>query len=534
MLRYVPSTGSTRAISGRGAAMPLANIPVAQYVRMSTDDQPYSIANQNAKIQEYAARHGFSICRTYADPGRSGVVLKSRKGLSDLLADVVSGKADFKAVLVYDVSRWGRFQNPDEAAHYEYLCQEAGITIHYCAEQFVNDGSLPSSIMKALKRTMAGEYSRELGVRVYEGKKRLTELGFRQGGTELYGLRRMVVDLNGRRKHLLKAGEQKSILTDRVILVHGDRRQVEVVREIFEMAAFRKKSLRTIATSLNERRVKSLSGRPWVKNTVYKILKNPAYMGCAVWGRSSKRLHSAVKVIPRSRWIVKKEAFAPVVDEATFESAQRVIEGRSNRPPKSDEEIISKLRRVLAREGKLNTSILSRSRGLLKPRVLYNRFGSFLKLYELIGYVPPDEMLKPYMSRWRAWTLRKNLFQELVTLFSGAAKIVQLSKYRRRVLEIGSGRFVSIYLCRRFLSKGGSERWLLRLAPEEANNEALICCLDDRGEKVLSYHLVPALGPQTWEQKALRTNDPWLERGVKISQLSEIHERLRNGRQTCL
>ena len=33
---------------------------------------------------------------------------------------------------------------------------------------FANDGSLSSLIMKALKRTMAGEYSRELGVKVLD------------------------------------------------------------------------------------------------------------------------------------------------------------------------------------------------------------------------------------------------------------------------------------------------------------------------------------------------------------------------------
>jgi hypothetical protein len=166
-------------------------------------------------------------------------------------------------------------------------------------------------------------------------------------------------------------------------------------------------------------------------------------------------------------------------------------------------------------------------RGLPKPRVLYNRFGSFLRLYELIGHVPPDQMLKAYMNRQRSWALRKNLFQELVTLFSGAAKVVQLSRHRRRVLEIGRERFVSIYLCRRFLSQGGNERWLLSLAPQEANNVALICCLDARAETVLSCHLVPALGPQTWEQRNLRTNDPWLGRGVKLNHLFEVHERLR-------
>jgi len=58
-----------------------------------------------------------------------------------LIDDVRSGVADFSAILVYDVSRWGRFQDADESAYYEFICKEAGITVHYCAEQFENDGS---------------------------------------------------------------------------------------------------------------------------------------------------------------------------------------------------------------------------------------------------------------------------------------------------------------------------------------------------------------------------------------------------------
>jgi DNA invertase Pin-like site-specific DNA recombinase len=122
----------------RPAAVP---VPAAQYLRMSTEDQQYSIANQRSQIQEYAQQHGFEIVRTYEDPGKTGVIIKKRKGLSALLKEVVNGEAQFKAILVYDVSRWGRFQNPDEAAHYEFLCASSGIPLHYCAEQFTNDGT---------------------------------------------------------------------------------------------------------------------------------------------------------------------------------------------------------------------------------------------------------------------------------------------------------------------------------------------------------------------------------------------------------
>src|SRR6267154_6295824 len=137
-------------------------VPVAQYIRMSNEHQQYSLDNQHVAIQAYADSRGFSVVQTYEDGSRSGVVLKRRDGLRQLLQDVVSGDTGYKAILVYDVSRWGRFQDADESAHYEFLCKSAGIPVHYCAEMFGNDSSLSSLIMKSLKRAMAGEYSREL------------------------------------------------------------------------------------------------------------------------------------------------------------------------------------------------------------------------------------------------------------------------------------------------------------------------------------------------------------------------------------
>lgn len=168
-------------------------VPAAQYLRMSTEHQQYSLENQSTAIRKYAESHGFEVVLSYSDAAKSGLVLKRRVGLRQLLQDVVAGDASYKAILVYDVSRWGRFQDTDESAHYEFLCKSAGVPVHYCAETFANDGSLPSLIMKALKRTMAGEYSRELGVKVLGGQKRLARLGFKQGGVPGYGLRRMLV-----------------------------------------------------------------------------------------------------------------------------------------------------------------------------------------------------------------------------------------------------------------------------------------------------------------------------------------------------
>ncbi|WP_319937532.1 recombinase family protein [Sphingomonas cannabina] len=196
-------------------------IRAAEYVRMSTDHQRYSTENQAEAIRHYAASRGFSIVRTYADEGKSGLRIDGRDALKRLIEDVSAGAADFQAILVYDVSRWGRFQDADESAYYEYICRRAGIAVHYCAEQFENDGSPISTIVKGVKRAMAGEYSRELSTKVFAGQCRLIELGFRQGGPAGFRLRRVLVDQSGAIKGELERGEQKSIQTDRVVLAPG-------------------------------------------------------------------------------------------------------------------------------------------------------------------------------------------------------------------------------------------------------------------------------------------------------------------------
>ena len=147
-----------------------APLRAAQYVRMSTEHQQYSTNNQADKILEYAQRRNIEIVRTYADEGKSGLSLGGRASLQKLIADVETGVADFTLVLVYDVSRWGRFQDADEAAYHEYKLKSKGILVAYVAEQFENDGSPVSTIVKGVKRAMAGEYSRELSAKVFAGQ----------------------------------------------------------------------------------------------------------------------------------------------------------------------------------------------------------------------------------------------------------------------------------------------------------------------------------------------------------------------------
>ena len=137
-------------------------IPVVAYVRMAAVCQNNPTNKQMDVIQEYAKRNNMEIIKVYSDEGKSGLNIKGRDALLQMLADAQSGRAGFFHILAYDVSRWGRFQDVDEGAYYETICNRAGITVHYCAEQFHHDGSIALSIIKTIKRSIAVESNGDL------------------------------------------------------------------------------------------------------------------------------------------------------------------------------------------------------------------------------------------------------------------------------------------------------------------------------------------------------------------------------------
>ena len=317
-------------------------IRAAQYVRMSTEHQQYSTENQSDILREYAAKRGMEIVRTFADAGKSGLRIEGRDALKELIAVVQSGTADFTAILVYDVSRWGRFQDADESAYYEYICKRAGISVCYCAEQFENDGSPISTIVKSVKRTMAGEYSRELSAKVFKGQCKLIEFGFRQGGPAGYGLRRMLVDHTGVQKAVLGRGEQKSIQTDRVVLVPGPPEESAVVGRIYRAFIEERRSEAQIAELLNATGVLGEHGAGWTRATVHQVLTNEKYIGHNVYNRVSFKLKKARVRNPPEMWVRRDGAFDPIVEAKDFYLAQGIILERHRRL--SDDEMLERQR----------------------------------------------------------------------------------------------------------------------------------------------------------------------------------------------
>lgn len=479
----------TKHIDGTDLVNTGSHFRAAEYVRMSTEHQQYSTLNQVAKIREYAEARGITIVKTYADEGKSGLTIGGRLSLQNLIRDVESGDASFNTILVYDVSRWGRFQDADESAYYEYICRRAGIQVTYCAEQFENDGSPVSTIVKGVKRAMAGEYSRELSAKVFAGQCRLIELGFRQGGPAGFGLRRVLVDQAGSVKAELKRGEHKSLQTDRVILQPGPDTEVRIVNQIYKWFVDDEMPESAIAARLNSMGIQTPLERDWTRATVHEVLTNEKYIGSNVYNRQSFKLKKHRVQNAPSMWIRKDDAFTPIVAQDLFYTAQGIIRARARRF--SDEELLERLRTLYQDRGFLSGLVINETDSMPSSSVYMHRFGSLIRAYQMVGYMPQRDY--GYIETNR---VLRRLHPELLN--ETEKQIANLGGAVRRnplndLLDVNREFTASLVFARCQSAENGRKRWHVRFDTTLHPDITVAIRLAPGNEKTLDYYLLPSM-----------------------------------------
>lgn len=462
----------------------------AQYVRMSRELQRYSIKNQMAAITAYAEANGLTIVRTYADEGRSGLRIKGRPGLIELIEDVQSGQADFDHILVYDVSRWGRFQDVDESAYYEFLCKRSGVQVEYCAELFKNDGTFVSGIAKSLKRGMAAEWSRELSVKVHAGHCRVASLGYRVGAPVGYGLRRLMVDESEHPKGFLEKGQFKALQSDRVRLRPGSAEEAAVIRIIFDQFVNGRKSYSHIRRQLNDAGIANHNGRPWTDGMLPTILANENYIGKTVYNRTSRRLGQKLVKNPDHAWVRGAAAIEPIVDAGIFARAQKLLAER--RLEIAEDEMLLRLRLTLRRRGKLNSRIINGTLGLNHVSSYVKHFGSLRKAYALIGYVSPRDCdWIDARDFWAAEQARHvNYLAEVLRTDLG----LQADLVPDGIgLDVGGERVVSFLVARRLAHRGEGRAPQWKAYRRQISSGLLaVMRLDATNRAIQDYVLLPA------------------------------------------
>jgi len=454
----------------------------ALYVRASTEHQNYSTDHQEAALQEYAVAHDFQVERIYKDKGRSGLTLHGRSGLLQLLTDIQSGDVQFDVILVYDVSRWGRFQDVDESAYYEYACRRAGIAVAYCAEPFSNDGSPLAAVLKGLKRAMAAEYSRELSVKVFRAQCRFTEAGFKQGGLAGYGLRRVAISAAGQAKGVLGYGERKPVPTDRVSYALGPDQEIAVIRRIYDMYLVEHLSDTGIARRLNGEGIENEFGRPWSPYHVKQVLTNDKYAGTLVFNRSTQRFRTSKRPNSPSTWVKVEDAFDAIVPREKLEEAR--AERQRRRKHWTDDEMLDVLRDLFIEHGKVTPDLINASSGPAVKSYEF-RFNGIVAAMDLAGVSSPS-LARSTITRYRMRCITRDMTVELERC--AAAAKAQVDKLSPRTYRL-NGVTVRI-LCTRCRYERSHPCWKVTLVNKPAVDFVIWVRADQANERVERTYLI--------------------------------------------
>jgi DNA invertase Pin-like site-specific DNA recombinase len=289
---------------------------VALYLRRSTgaEMQPESLATQEEQLRSFATFHEDDVIRVYRDDasGRNA----NRKAFQSLMADVRSG-ADFDRLLVLDVTRWGRFENVDESAYWEFFCLLHGVRVVYVNEPF-RDESAYDGLIKTIKRLSAAEFSKDKSRMVQYTKARSARKGNFTGGSPPYGMKRLLVRNDGTVLQPLEKGEWKGVGTYRVKLAPGDPREVATVKRIYKLF-LQGKSLSAIARQLDAEGIPTPKNatRGWHCLVIRKILYSPVYAGVSVLRCKPS------SNFPNGETITVPRAWPAIIAMPTWEAAQR-------------------------------------------------------------------------------------------------------------------------------------------------------------------------------------------------------------------
>lgn len=465
-------------------------IRVAQYLRMSTDHQQYSIHNQAEFIKKYADDHNMEILYTYDDAGRSGLTLEGRHAMQKLLSDVINKNITIEAVLFYDVSRFGRFQQPDEAAYHSFVLNMHGVELIFCADPIpMKEFPLEGSVILNIKRISAAFHSKNISEKVFIGQVNLINRGYHQGGMAGYGLRRLLIDENNSPKEILKFNKRKSIQTDRVRLIPGPKEEIKIVNLIYDLFIEHSMPELLISEKLNEGHIPAENGSLWTRAKVHQILINEKYIGNNVYNRTSGKLKSKTVKNPRSEWIILEKAFKPIVSRRKFFKAQDIIRNRSLHF--SDDELLNYLKKKLTENGKLSGFIIDEDDTGPSSSVYRNRFGGLLRAYTLIGYKPEHDYsyieLNNYLREYH-WQVLEKFKNDVISKNC----LIDDIKYHP-LIKINDEISISLILCRCNKLKSGKLRWKVRFDAKLNPDLTIVFRMNKDNSDPLDYYILPKL-----------------------------------------
>jgi len=277
------------------------------YARTSSKDKSEdSIENQKKIAEEYIlSKPDIQFSKIYIDFGVSSFA-HIRPGFEDMINDIES--KIINCVVVKDISRFSR-ERLEAGDFLERKFPKWGvrfISINDNFDSLYNDATQIGIILRSL---MNYNYSLDLSRKIQSVVKMRLETGDYIPARLPYGYK--------------KVFEAKSVRWGL------DENAAPKVKKIFELA-LSGISAYSIASKLNNQNIPSPGTNLWTSRSILRILKNKAYTGTFITGKTRNDLSSEQKTesLPPERWIRHRNHHMPIADEITFITVQHSLSER--------------------------------------------------------------------------------------------------------------------------------------------------------------------------------------------------------------
>ena len=287
-----------------------------------------SIQHQKMILQRYADEHHFLNTKFFVDDGFSGVSFE-REGLQAMLQEVEAGRV--ATVITKDLSRLGRnYLKTGELI--EIVFPENGV--RYIA---INDGvdtAREDNEFTPLRNWFNEFYARDTSKKIRAVKQAQAQKGERVNGEYPYGY---IPDPNNRH-HLIPDPETAPIVKQVFAMFVSGVRMCEIQKWLAENKVLTIGALRYQRTGQARYQRAMIAPYTWPDKTLYDILARQEYLGHTITAKTHKVSYKSKKT--RKNEEEQRYFFPnthePLVDEETFELAQKRIATR-HRPTKAAE-----------------------------------------------------------------------------------------------------------------------------------------------------------------------------------------------------
>ena len=296
-------------IKSEGISFKDIPLRVAFYARVSTDyfEQLNSLENQKQYFTEYIGdMPNWEFAGGYIDEGISGVTTKKREKFNEMIDDAMDGKFDL--IVTKEVSRFAR--NTLDSIQYTRQLLANGVAVYFQNDN-INTLDEDSEFRLTIMASMAQDESRKISSRVKWGHHQAIKNGVVLGNSNIFGYR--------------KADKRLYI----------DEEQAPIVRELFELYATGKYSMKNLETYFYNKGVRNTRGNKLAHNTMANIIRNPKYMGYYVGNKVQivDMFTKKQKFLPEEEWVIFKdetgETVPQIVSEELWKRANEVLKVRS-------------------------------------------------------------------------------------------------------------------------------------------------------------------------------------------------------------